>query len=232
METVIVTAERRAEQIQSSPIAVNALTSQEIKAQALGDYKLYPLPEPVTVAARQTKQIQFVYRPNVTFERVYQYSVYGEAVDRNEKADVVLRLHNRVEDGLGKPLPAGGVSVFETAPDGPPVFTGQDSIGDMAENLPIEIKTGHAMDVPVDARVTESTTTGSGRDRKEQEKIEITADNKKSVPIVFEIRQSAFDEMRIDSDTHFESESGFAVWRFRLAPGDREILHYTIRRPV
>jgi hypothetical protein len=102
----------------------------------------------------------------------------------------------------------------------------------MAENLPIEIKTGHAMDVPVEARVIESTTTGSGSDRKEQEKIEVTVENKKTVPIVFEIRQSAFDEMQIDSDEHFESESGFAVWRFHLAPGERETLHYAIRRPV
>jgi hypothetical protein len=229
---MVVTANRMAQAGLYAPSPVTAVAQQEIQAQALGDYKLYPLPEPVTVAARQTKQIQFLYRPDVTFERVYQYSVYGDTADRNQKTEVILRLHNRTEDGLGKPLPAGGVSVFETTPDGSPVFTGEDSIGDMAENLPIEIKTGHAMDVPVEARVIESTTTGSGSDRKEQEKIEVTVENKKTVPIVFEIRQSAFDEMQIDSDEHFESESGFAVWRFHLAPGERETLHYAIRRPV
>ena len=231
-ETVVVTAERKVEQAQSVPIAVTAFTGQEIKAQALGDYKLYPLPEPVTVAARQTKQIQFVYRPDVTFERVYQYSVYGDAADRNQKTEVILRLHNRSEDGLGKPLPAGGVSVFETPPDGFPVFAGRDSIGDMAENLPIEIKTGRAMDVPVEARVTDRTTTGSGRSRQDQANMEITMENKKAVPIVLEIHQSPFTAMHIDSDNSVVSESGFAVWRFHLAPGERRTLRYTMRWPV
>lgn len=223
-----------------SPVPVTAVAQQEMKfegttgieARALGDYKLYPLPEPVTVAARQTKQIQFLYRPDVSFERIYQYSVYGDAVDRNQRTEIVLHLHNRTEDGLGKPLPAGGVSVFETTPDGSPVFAGEDAIGDMAENLPIEVKTGRAMDVPIEARVTERTTTGSGRGRNMQEKVEITVENRKSVPIVFEIRQSALDEMHIDSDEHFESESGFAVWRFHLAPGERETLRYATRRPA
>ncbi len=62
-DTVVVTSRAyAAEQIQSVPIAVTAFTQQEIKAQALGDYKLYPLPEPTTVAAQQTKQIQFLDR--------------------------------------------------------------------------------------------------------------------------------------------------------------------------
>jgi len=230
LEMVVVTAERRAADIQSVPLAVTAYTQQEIKAQALGDYKLYPLPEPVTVAARQTKQIQFVYRPDVTFKRVYRYSVYGSEADPNQKTEVVLRLRNRTEDGLGKPLPAGGVSVFETSDDGTPIFAGQDSIGDMAEDLPIEIKTGGAMDVPVEARVTEYTTTGSGR--KDREKMEITVENKKAVPIEFEIRQFAFGSARIDSDAHFESESGFAIWHFHLGPGERETLRYAMRWPA
>ena len=231
METVIVTAERREENVQSAPLAVVAQTG--IEAQKFGDYKLYPLPEPVTVAARQTKQIQFLYQPDVAFDRVYRYSVYaGGEIDKNAKAEVVLRLHNRIEDGLGKPLPAGGVSVFETAPDGSPIFTGHDSIDDIANDLPMEIEMGRAMDVPVEARITESTTSGSGSDRKNQRKIEVTVENRKTVPIVFEFRQSAFEKTKLDSDDDFALESGNVVWRFHLAAGERRTLHYMIRWPA
>ena len=152
--------------------------------------------------------------------------------DRNRKTEVVLRLRNRAEDGLGKPLPAGGVSVFETAPGGTPIFAGQDSIGDMAEELPIEIKTGRALDVPVEARVTDRTTTGSGRSKQDQANMEVTMENKKAIPIVLEIRQSPFVAMHINSDDSVVSESGFAVWRFDLAPGERRILRYTMRWPA
>jgi hypothetical protein len=226
-----VTGRRIPQQGLYAPSPVTAVGQQEIEFQALGDYKLYPLPEPVTVAARQTKQIQFVYRPEVKFERVYRYSVDGSSPDPRQKTEVVLRLRNRTEDGLGKPLPAGGVSIFETTPDGSPIFAGEDSIRDMAENLPIEIKTGRAMDVSVEARVTDDTTAGSGQSRKEQRKVEVAVQNEKAVPIQFELRQFAFTSMHVDTDDPVAAESGFAVWRFKLAPGEHRTLRYTMRWP-
>ena len=230
MQEVVVTAERRSQDIQSVPLAINAYTQREIQAQTLGDYKLYPLPEAVTVAARQTKQIQFLYRPDVTFERVYRYSVYGAKPDLNERAEVVLRLRNREQDGLGKPLPAGGVSVFETSSDGSPVFVGHDSVNDIATDLPFEIDTGRAMDVPVETRVSDSTTSGSGRTRKLKQEIEVTVVNKKAVGIVFELRQSGFTAMRLDSDdAQFTLESGYAVCHVSLAPGDRRTIRYRMQ---
>ena len=203
-----------------------------IEAQTFGDYKLYPLPEAENVAARQTKQVQFLCRPDVVFERVYRYSVYDSLPGRNQKAEVILRLHNRVEDGLGKPLSAGGVSVFETSPDRSPVFAGHDSVNDIATDLPFEITTGRAMAVPVETRVVDGTTTGSGHDRQQQEKIEVTVENRKAVAIVFALRQSGFTAMHLDSDERFENESGFAVCQIRLAPGESRTIRYTIQWPA
>jgi len=214
-ETVVVTASKR------------------IEAQALGDYKLYPLPEPVTVAANQTKQVQFLDQSGVAFERLYQYSVYSDEPDSElQKADIVLRLRNDKDGGLGKPLPAGGVSVFEKTRDGIPILTGQDSIRDMAVGLPFDIKIGRAMDIPVAARLVNSTTSGRGRDRRQDNEIEIVVQNRKAISVAFEFRQ-VMAEMEIASESEPHAlRSGYAAWDFRLAPGERKILRYAIRHPL
>ena len=81
--------------VQATPVTIDART--------LGDYKLYPLPEPTTVAAQQTKQIQFLDQSGVPFERIYRYSIDGapnpEALPKT--ANVILRLQNRRRQGLG-----------------------------------------------------------------------------------------------------------------------------------
>ena len=64
----------------------------------LGDYKIYTLPEPTTVAARQTKQVRFLDQPSVTYERVYQVQAY----DRGEPEPVARGVH-----GLGDARRAG-----------------------------------------------------------------------------------------------------------------------------
>ena len=75
----------------------------------LGDYKVYTLPEPTSVNALQIKQIQFLDQHEVPFKRIYSYLADNDY--RNEKmvgdtASVSIRLQNRADQGLGKPLPA------------------------------------------------------------------------------------------------------------------------------
>src|SRR5690606_35865864 len=49
------------------------VTGSRIARQGeLGDYKIYSLPERTTVAARQTKQVRFLERESVAYERVYR----------------------------------------------------------------------------------------------------------------------------------------------------------------
>lgn len=216
-ETVVVTAEKR------------------IEARQLGDYKLYPLPEPTTVAAQQTKQVQFLDQEDVPFERLYRYDVADDAreSDVDAPATVLLRLQNRADAGLGKPLPAGGVSVFEQGTDGLSVFVGQNAIRDMAVGLPVEVETGRAPDVRARPRLIKSETFGKREDRKVKEEWEIAIMNGKPVPITFELRHDLYRgraEIGAESLGH-TSVSGRAVWTATLAPGERTTVRYVITRP-
>ena len=233
MESVVVTAERKQQSVQNVPIAVQASTS--IESRQFGDYKLYPLPEPTTLAAQQTKQVQFLDQPNVAFERIYRYSVdwNSRRPDAVAQASIILRLQNRTDAGLGKPLPAGGVSVFDTGPEDTTVFAGRDSVRDMAVSLPVEVETGRALDVRITPRLAKSETAGKGASRKTTDMWEIEIDNGKPIPIAFELRQELYEgqaTIGAESLPHVD-EYGNAVWRPRLTPGERTVLRYTITHP-
>jgi hypothetical protein len=227
----------RAMMAMAAPMAamesVSVTARKAIEAQQLGDYKLYPLPEPTTVSAQQTKQIQFLDQSDVAFSKLYRYDVdtARREAATSDPAQVVLRLHNTTDAGLGKPLPAGSVTVFEPAPDSSLVFTGENAIADMSVGLPVEIETGRAADVRALARLAQSEASGSGGNKRRDDSWEVTLVNDKSVRVSFELRQrisGVGTEILASSDQHSE-RAGYAVWDVPLAPGARAVVTYTIR---
>ncbi len=209
------------------------VTGSRVPAGRLGDYKIYRLPEVTDVAARQTKQVQFLDQVAVPFERVYTYSVdsLGEA-SQVMPATVLLRLLNTTSAGLGEPLPAGAVSVMEPASDGSPVLIGQARVRDIAVGLPLEMETGRAMDVRVERRVTESQTIGSGKSKRTRLTYEIAIENDKTIPIRFELAYRMLDGAQIvaEDTPHVVTPRG-AIWSLALKPGQRQTVRYTIDQP-
>jgi len=195
----------------------------------LGDYKLYTLPEPTTVAARQTKQVAFLDQKAVPFERVYVYRLDANSTDPEDGVavpDVVLRLQNKPQSGLGKPLPAGAVSVMAPGRDGM-VLAGQQQIRDTPVGLPLELTLGRAMDVAVAPRVVERTDAG-GRHRVA---LAVSVANDKPQPVTFELRQAPIGRnfQILDAAQAPVAKAGDQVWTLHLAPGQHAQLSYTIR---
>jgi hypothetical protein len=206
--------------------------SRIARQEELGDYKLYVLPDPTTVAANQTKQVLMLQEEAVPFERVYSYRVAQDnlgdaAAQEEEPVNVLLRLQNRKDRGLGKPLPAGAVSVME--PDaGRLVLAGEDTIEDVPIGLPVEIDMGEAMEVDVRTTVLREWTVG----KKMRGTIEVAIANNKTAPIIFELvhdRSSWHRGFRVVSSTDRYGETkGRPTWTLRLKPGERKLVRYTV----
>jgi hypothetical protein len=198
----------------------------------LGDYKLYTLPEPTEVAAHQTKQVAFLDLHAVPFDRVYVLRLDDTSALQAPDDDTAtleptttLRLKNRKETGLGKPLPSGTVSVMEAA-GGALALAGEQKIDDVAVGLPVELKLGRAMDVPVTARVLED----RRKDHVERMTIAVSVMNGKPGPIVFELRQPADGEdFKIEhASAPSTFDKGERVWTLRLPPGQKATLTYVM----
>lgn len=83
-----------------------------VVGEDLGDLKLYRMPIPTTVASNAQKQVAMYLKPEVKVAIVYRGwidagSPASTSIERS------LRFRNKKEDGLGVPLPAGPVAVFE-----------------------------------------------------------------------------------------------------------------------
>ncbi len=135
----------------------------------LGDYKLYRTPQPVTVAAHQTKQIAFLAVPDAEIERRYTFELaaqiaflavpdaeidgryfsdFSAYLDGNLRAaDIEYEIDNSLEGHLAQPLPRGTVRVLMTRPNGQTAFLGEDEVRDLAVDLPVEIDLGKSQSV-------------------------------------------------------------------------------------
>ena len=196
----------------------------------LGDYKLYTLPEPVTVGARQTKQVAFLDQKAVAFQRLYVFTLdtYDDYDDPEEHraAQVVLRLENKPGEGLGKPLPSGALAVMETT-GGRPAFAGEQAMRDVAVGQPFDLAIGEAMDVQTRPRLVRDEARGKTRTRRTYE---VDLANAKSAPITVEVRCPTGREQfkLISAPGKHDVRDGALAWRFGLEPGSRRTVRYVV----
>ncbi|MBK8630050.1 MAG: hypothetical protein IPN84_07535 [Sphingomonadales bacterium] len=114
---IIVTAQMRQERLQDVPVAITALAAE---MEQLGDLKLYRIPEPVTVAANAQKQVALITERTVKGGLAYGISTpfdYRALQDEFDWKPMlrIVRFRNDKESGLGLPLPAGVISIFDEA---------------------------------------------------------------------------------------------------------------------
>jgi hypothetical protein len=206
------------------------------RMRELGDYKLYAVPEPTTIAARQSKQVAFLRQARVPFTRVYTFTLDEDTImgdnDFQPRSPITrLRLQNKESDGLGKPLPGGVVSVMEPGGGGA-VLAGQDEMDDIPVGLPVELELGTAMDIWIEPRVTEERTIERSDHDEERITVEVKLGNDKPVPITLEYRQSKDgDDFRIVRESRPHTlKNGDPQWTFKLKPGGRAVLRYSMQR--
>jgi hypothetical protein len=211
-------------------VVVTGQRAKLAEQSELGDYKLYTLPEPVTVGARQTKQVAFLDQKAVAFQRLYVFTLdtYDDYDDPEEHraAQVVLRLENKPGEGLGKPLPSGALAVMETT-GGRPAFAGEQAMRDVAVGQPFDLAIGDAMDVQTRPRLIKDEARGKNRTRRTYE---IDLANAKSAPITVEVRCPTGQEgfKLISAPGKHDVRDGDLAWRFGLDPGGRRTVRYVV----
>lgn len=203
------------------------ITRQMAEQGDLGDYKIYTLPEPTTVAARQTKQVRFLDQPRVTYDRVYRYRVdAGVSPDEVVLPTLLLRARNDRRSGLGLALPGGSVSLFER-PGEQSLFGGQARFEDRAVGLALEWEMGQAMGVSISSRAEPAKRNG----RLTRQTFEVAVTNDKAEPVQVEIVPDGWYArgFRIlnASRSSAVGEAGYPAWTLRVAPGRTESVRYT-----
>jgi len=211
-------------------IAVTAQRAKLAEQSNLGDYKLYTLPEPVTLNARQTKQVAFLDQKGVAFQRLYvvALNVWDSLDEENafRAPEVTLRLENKTANGLGKPLPSGALSAMETV-DGRPTFAGEQAVRDVAIGEPVDLVIGQAMDVLARPRLVEERKLAKGRVRRTYE---VDLSNAKTIPVTVELRQNPnLPTFKVVAEPRkHDIRQGQVAWRVPLGAGQTSTFRYAI----
>jgi len=192
------------------------VTASRVARQGeLGDYKIYTLPEPTTVAARQTKQVRFLEREGVAYERVYRANVLS-ADDESRASEIILKLKNEESAGLGVALPGGSVAVMQPDGAGGVLLAGQDRFVDKGVGLPVRLAFGQSPDVRVQTRLVKSTSTTRGAVTTDRSEIETTVTNARSEPVTVELvadaAMSRGFRIRSQSIRSRIDDTGYPVW--------------------
>jgi hypothetical protein len=207
---------------------------------ALGDYHLYQLAEPTTLAARQTKQVMFLQQADVPVEAVFVSSAFFGTAGP-QPASVVLRFDNTKAGGLGRGLPAGHVQLRRRAagPDGRELLLGTARL---ARDVPVgeafELAAGSDADVEIERTVTSHKVGAPGPDglRHVENRFAIHVTNAKAKDATVEIRQQrgypTDFQVTAESAPHGLT-SGDPVWRLTVPAGGARDLSYSVsfRRP-
>lgn len=212
-EEIMVTATRRSGNSMDMASPVAAVVAEQ---EGLGDLKLYRVPERVTVAAKGQKQVAMIVQPDVSYDRIYLANASDYSGD-SAPLSYILRSRNDEKSGLGIPLPAGKVAVFENSAFGP-LLAGEGDLPDRAINNKIEIVVGQSPDVRLS--VTEL------RRTKSHEYWRATISNARDHPVAVEMEIA--DEIA-GKAKGVEIIDGVATWRVTVPANDEAKLDYVIR---
>ncbi len=130
-----------------------------VAQRELFEYQLYEVGRPVTIADKQTKQIQFVSGAGVPAEILYVFDsspnyggyyspiTYVEDYGGSQPVRSFLEFETDAETGLGADLPAGRARVYGSDVDGASLLIGESRVNHIPQGQAVRLGLGAAFDL-------------------------------------------------------------------------------------
>jgi hypothetical protein len=139
-----------------------------------------------------------------------------------------IEIQNTKANGLGVPLPAGRVRVYEKDAGGAGQFTGEAHINHTPEGEKVTLETGTAFDLAAERREV-SNQRISDREREYQVEIKLRNQKKSNVSIVVEENVAPDHEVLSSSHPSTNKDAQTLQWTIPVPAGKEVALTYTIR---
>ena len=236
---------RVAEQLQarqktSGMVLAEAASAAGMAEEAMFEYHLYSLGRQTTIREKQSKQVALLHAADVQVQKEfvlqglnYYYSSRAGDLGRKMKVGVYVELKNTRQSGLGQPLPAGVMRVYNRDSSGSLQFVGEDRIGHTPENETIRLKLGDAFDVTADKKQTDfKKLSGFSRYNYAFESaFEIVLKNGKDEAVNVRVVEPIPGDWEVmdESAPHKKEMSGTAVWRLDVPSKSTTTLTYRVQ---
>ncbi len=216
----------------SAPAAADERMAQE----SFSDYHLYTLGRKTTINNNETKQVSMLTGAGVPIRK--RYVVDGQAFYyRNgqhpgspikDVVQVYYQFRNEERGGLGMPMPAGVVRVYQADSKGGTQFVGEDRISHTPKDEELNLKIGNAFDVTCERNQIDFEKIASNVYEFEYE---ITLRNHKAAPITVDVNEPIGGAWKMVRSSHEwkKSAAWAAAFAVPVAPDGTVVLKYRVR---
>lgn len=200
------------------------------------EYHLYTLGRRTSVEDKETKQISLLQGSAVPVQKIfvvngqnfYYHNQYNPGSPQKDPVMVFYKFKNEEKTGLGMPLPAGNVRVYQKDSKGGVLFIGEDHIDHTPKDETITVHIGNAFDVIAERKQTDYKRIDNHVWEME---FEITLRNHKDTPITVEVNEPIGGDWDMLSSTYKYTKTAAWAAQFRV-PVDKNgtsVLKYRIR---
>jgi hypothetical protein len=204
--------------------------------EAFSEYHLYTLGRKTTINNNETKQVSllggtaFPVRKRYVVEGrdFYYHNTYHPGSPIKDVVQVYYQFKNEEKTGLGMPMPAGTVRVYQADSKGGVQFVGEDRINHTPKDETLNLKIGNAFDVVSERNQVDWRKIASSQYEVEYE---ITLRNHKESAITVEVNEPIGGTWKMLSSSHEWQKTAAWAAQFRVpvAASGEAILKYRVR---
>jgi hypothetical protein len=196
-------ARKQAMEMMADARSVAAGMTQE----AFSEYHLYTMGRRTTIANLETKQLSLLNGTGVPVEKryivdgqsFYYRNRHSPGAPLKDNVQVFYRFRNDATSGLGSPMPAGVVRVYQADSKGGLQFVGEDRIDHTPKDEAIDLKIGNAFDIVCERNQTDFEKIS---DLVYEMEFAITLRNHKTTPAVVQVNEPVGGTWRMLRSTH------------------------------
>ena len=204
--------------------------------ESFSEYHLYSLNRRTSIFDQESKQISLLNASHFPLRKVYVVNgqsyyyrtAYQPGAPVKDPVQVFYKFKNEEKSGLGMPLPAGTIRVYQQDSRDGSLFAGEDHIDHTPKDEEISLHIGNAFDIVAERKQTDYKKLS---DRLYEFEYEITLRNHKDAPISVEVNEPIGGDWEMVNSTYkFTKTAAFAA-QFDV-PVDKDgtsVLKYRVR---
>ena len=226
--------------VSGDQLAVRAMAparaAQQFQQEPFSEYHLYTLGRKTSIEDKETKQISLLEGSGIPVEKVFV--VNGQSFYyRNQQAPgaplkdpvmVYYKFKNEEKSGLGMPLPAGDVRVYQKDSKGGLLFAGEDRMDHTPKDEQVNVHIGNAFDVVAEHKQTDYKHVDT---HTWEFAYEVTLRNHKDTPIVVQVNEPIGGDWEMLSSSYKYTKTAAFAAQFNVPVGKdgTAVLDYRVR---
>ncbi|HEV8383864.1 MAG TPA: DUF4139 domain-containing protein [Candidatus Acidoferrales bacterium] len=222
--------------MKAAEMARDAAAAPQFSQEAFSEYHLYSLGRRTSIADKETKQISLLSGTGVPVEKLfvvegqqfYYHNYQHPGSPLKDVVQVYYKFKNDEKSGLGMPMPAGTVRVYQADSKGGVQFVGEDRISHTPKDEMLSLHIGNAFDVVCERKQTDWKKLS---DRLYEMEFEITLRNHKDSPITVQVNEPIGGDWQMVDSTHkWTKTSAFAAqFLVPVVKDGASVLRYRVR---